>query len=156
VLEVHATSGNPIAATCQVTGGRVLFRGKVLDVDRRIQRGYNFGSVTISGVDAWQGSSARIELQNEFLICRVDGETIAVVPDLVSLVDSDRGLPITTELVRYGLRVDVLGIPAPPQLTTEQALQYVGPRAFGYAEEYRPLVALGAGVRGHRGPARTC
>jgi DUF917 family protein len=65
-------------------------------------------------------------------------------------------MPIRIDLVRYGLRVDVLGIPAPPRLTTEQALQYVGPRAFGYAEEYRPLVALGAGVRERRGPAYTC
>lgn len=139
VISAHATNADPIAATCQVTGGRVLFRGKVVDVDRRIQRGYNFGSLTIAGLDSWHGTTARIELQNEFLICRIDAELAAVVPDLITLVDSDRGLPITTELVRYGVRVDVLGIPAPPQLTTDQALQYVGPRAFGYVEDYRPL-----------------
>jgi uncharacterized protein len=139
VLAAQAAGADPIEATCGATGGRVLFRGKVVDVDRRIQRGYNFGALTISGVDRWRGTTARIELQNEFLICRVDGQTVAVVPDLITLVESDRGLPITTELVRYGLRVDVLGIPAPRQLTTEQALHYVGPRAFGYAEDYQPL-----------------
>jgi uncharacterized protein len=110
-------------------------------VDRRIQRGYNFGSLTMAGLDEWHGQTARIELQNEFLICRVDGQTVAIVPDLIAIVDSDRGLPITTEVVRYGLRADVLGIPAPPQLTTNQALGYVGPRAFGYDEDYVPLDA---------------
>jgi N-methylhydantoinase A/oxoprolinase/acetone carboxylase beta subunit len=69
-----------------------------------------------------------------------------------SRVDSDRGLPITTELVREGLRVDVVGIPASPQRTTQQALQYVG-RAFGHTEEYRALVALGASAAGQGAPA---
>jgi uncharacterized protein len=139
VLEAQSNGDDPIAATCRATDGRVLFRGKVVDVDRRFERGYNFGSLTIAGLDEFQGATARIELQNEFLICRVDGTVAAIVPDLIALVDSNRGLPVTTEVVRYGLRVDVLGIPAPTQLTTEQALQYVGPRAFGYEEEYRPL-----------------
>jgi DUF917 family protein len=139
VLKAQSNGRDPIVATCRATGGRVLFRGKVVDVDRRFERGYNFGSLTIAGLDDFQGATARIELQNEFLICRVDGDIAAIVPDLIALVDSDRGLPVTTEVVRYGLRVNVLGIPAPAQLTTEQALRYVGPRAFGYAEDYRPL-----------------
>lgn len=82
---------------------------------------------------------ASIDLQNEFLICRVDGEVVAIVPDLITLVDSERGEPITTEVVRYGLRVAVVGIPAPVQLTTEQAMQYVGPHAFGYDLPFTPL-----------------
>ena len=139
VLRAHAEGTDPIAATCAVTDGRILFRGKVTDVDRRVERGYNFGSLTLVGLDEWQSSSARIELQNEFLICRVDGETVALVPDLITLVDSDRGLPITTEVVRYGLRVDVLGIPAPAQLKTPTALRFVGPQAFGYSEAFQPL-----------------
>jgi len=139
VLGAHSAGADPIDAVCQITRGRVLFAGKVVDVDRRFERGYNFGRLTIAGLDSWQGATARIELQNEFLICRTDDEVLAIVPDLITLVDSDRGLPITTEIVRYGLRVTVLGIPAPPQLKTDQALQYVGPRAFGYDEEYRPL-----------------
>ena len=69
----------------------------------------------------------------------MEDEVLAIVPDLITLVDSERGNPITTEVVRYGLRVTVLGIPAPSQLTTEQALHFVGPQAFGYEEAYRPL-----------------
>ena len=41
------------------------------------------------------------------------GEMLAVVPDLICIVDQDTAEPITTEIVRYGLRVVVLGIPAP-------------------------------------------
>lgn len=139
VITAQQRGDDPIDAVCKVTGGQVLFIGKVTDVNRRVERGYNFGCLTLAGLDHWWGATATIELQNEYLICRVDGEIVAIVPDLITLLDSERGLPITTEVVRYGMRVTVLGIPAPPQLTTEQALRYVGPQAFGYNEEYKPL-----------------
>ena len=42
------------------------------------------------------------------------------------------GYPITTEDVSYGLRVAVLSLPASPGMTTTQALEVVGPKAFGY------------------------
>jgi DUF917 family protein len=139
VLTAQRHGHDPIASICGVTAGRVLFAGKVIDVDRRFERGYNFGRLIIAGLGQWQGRSASIDLQNEFLICRVENEVLAIVPDLICLVDSERGTPVTTEVVRYGLRVTVIGIPAPPQLTTEAALHFVGPKAFGYDEPYRPL-----------------
>jgi DUF917 family protein len=76
-------------------------------------------------------------------------EVIAVTPDLICLVDELTAEPVTTEVVRYGLRVAVLGIPAPPQLRTEAALAVVGPGAFGYDVPYRPLPGVygGAPVR---------
>jgi uncharacterized protein len=59
---------------------------------------------------------------------------------LITLVDTDSGESITTEVLRYGLRADVLVIPPPAKLTTPQALAVVGPRAFGYDLDYRPAV----------------
>jgi DUF917 family protein len=139
VLRAQHDGDDPVETICGVTDGRVLFGGKVVDVDRRFERGYNFGRLRIAGLGQWEGRTALIDLQNEFLICRVEDEVLAIVPDLITLVDTERGNPITTEVVRYGLRVTVIGIPAPPQLTTEQALRFVGPQAFGYQEPYRPL-----------------
>lgn len=145
VKRAQAEGDDPIQAVCEANEGRILFAGKITDVDRRVERGYNFGRLEIDGLDDYQGSRATIDLQNEFLICRVDGEMVAIVPDLITMVDTERGEPITTEVVRYGLRVTVIGMPAPPQLTTEQAMQFVGPQAFGYDEPYVPFRAL-AGV----------
>jgi DUF917 family protein len=64
---------------------------------------------------------------------------VATVPDLICLVDELTAEPVTTEVVRYGLRVQVLGIPAPLLLRTDRALPVVGPAGFGYDVEYRPL-----------------
>ena len=55
---------------------------------------------------------------------------------------------MTTELLRYGLRIAVLGIPAPGLLKTEKALRVIGPAAFGYPDvPYRPLAGrYGEGI----------
>lgn len=62
---------------------------------------------------------------------------LAVVPDLIALVDCDSGEPLTVEVLRYGFRVEVLVLPPSPVLTTPEALRFVGPRAFGYDVDYR-------------------
>jgi DUF917 family protein len=118
VVEAQAAGSSPINAVCQATGGAVIFAGKLTDVDRRFERGYNFGRIVLEGLNGYQSHRCVIELQNEFPICRVDGKLVAIVPDLITLVDSDRGTPITTEVLRYGPRATVIGIPAPPQPTT--------------------------------------
>lgn len=59
------------------------------------------------------------------------------------MVDSETGEPIPTEEVRYGLRVSILGIPAPPLLKTPTALKVVGPQAFGYPEDEVQFVPIG-------------
>jgi DUF917 family protein len=135
---------DPIAAALGVTGGEALFGGKIADVERRMAAGFARGAVRIDGLGAWRGATLRIDFQNENLIARrteAGGveSTIAIVPDLICIVDSETAAPVTTEVLRYGLRVAVLGIPAPPLLRTPEALDVVGPRAFGYDDEYLPL-----------------
>ena len=94
----------------------------------------------------------QINAKNENLIAREvnddesPGRTLATTPDLITVVDSDSGLftanfffilnldiagyPITTEEVKYGLRVSVLVLPADPKLLTDRALEVVGPKGF--------------------------
>ncbi len=72
-------------------------------------------------------------------IIRRDKEIVATVPDLISLVDEATGEPVSTKIVRDGLRMVVVGIPAPAALTTPGALHVVGPAAFGYDVPFRPL-----------------
>ena len=69
----------------------------------------------------------------------MDGEPIATVPDLICVVSTDAAEPSTTELLRYGQRVSVVGIRCHPRLATPKAVAVVGPGAFGYDAAYRPL-----------------
>jgi len=141
VLAARRDKTDPVAAVCDVTGGQRLFTGKVTDVERRMTGGFARGVVRLDGFGVSAGRSLRIDFQNENLIARSDGgEVLAVVPDLICLIDCDTGAPLTTEVLRYGLRAAVIGIPAPPELRTEIGLRFVGPAAFGYHDvEYRPL-----------------
>lgn len=135
---------DPIAASLDITGGEVLFAGKITDVERRMAAGFARGKVEIAGLGVNRGAVLTIDFQNENLIAREVAEgraerILAVVPDLICIADSETAAPVTTEVLRYGLRVTVLGIPAPALLRTPQALAVVGPGAFGYDVPYQPL-----------------
>jgi hypothetical protein len=139
VLEARQRQEDPVLALVATQQGVILFQGKIVDVQRRITGGFARGRVTIEGLGADQGRQMTIEFQNENLIAR-DGETVVcTVPDLICILDRDTATPINTELLRYGFRVTVIGLPAPAPLVTDQALRVVGPQAFGYDVPYRPL-----------------
>jgi len=129
---------DPVDAGRELLGGEELFAGKIVDVHRRNRDGFALGSVTLAGLD--EDATLEIEFQNEFLVARDDdGELLTTVPDLICLVDTDTGAPVMTDALRYGQRVRVLGVPAPELLTTPEALDVIGPEAFGYDVSYDPL-----------------
>lgn len=138
VLDANEDHRDPVEATCDVVGGMPLFTGKVTDVYRRNEAGFATGEVTFDELEGEQ--TLTVEFQNEFLVARNDkGTVLAGVPDLICVVDKDTGRPVTTDALRYGQRVTILGVPAPALLTTDAALDVVGPSAFGLDIEYEPL-----------------
>ena len=58
---------------------------------------------------------------------------------LITVLDVETGEPITTEALRYGFRVAVLGIPCDSRWRTPDGLRLVGPGYFGYSIEYVPV-----------------
>jgi hypothetical protein len=60
-------------------------------------------------------------------------------PDLICLLDAVSGEAVGTETLRYGQRIGVVALPSPPVLRTAEALARVGPRAFGYGFDHRPI-----------------
>jgi DUF917 family protein len=147
VLAERAGHGDPVGAVVERTGGRLFFTGKIVDVERRLEGGFTRGGLKLEGSGLFTAKSLLIDFQNENLIARTgEGEILAIVPDLICIVDEETGEPITTEILRYGLRVAVIGVPAPAALQTERALAYVGPAAFGYAGvEYVPMPGVYGG-----------
>ena len=139
VQRARAAGTDPLQAILSTCPGRILFSGKVVDLDRRTTAGFARGAVAIDGLDSFAGSRMVIDFQNENLIARLDGEIVCTVPDLICAVATDTGEPVTTELMRYGLRVTIIGFPAPSLWTTPKGLAASGPRHFGYDTDYRPL-----------------
>ena len=124
-------------ATTHYDHAEKLGSGKVADIARRNENGWSVGVVTIAPFDG--GAPYKIKIQNENLVCQQGGKTLAVVPDLISILDIDTSEAIPTERLRYGQRVDILGIRVPPIMRTPEALAVFGPGAFGLDIPYRPL-----------------
>ena len=139
VKQAQSSHEDPIDAIMSVYPGKVLFQGKIVDLERRTTTGFARGKVVIDGLGEFATAQMSIEFQNENLIASIDGQVVCLVPDLICVVDTERGEPITTELLRYGFRVTVLGFPAHSLLKSPQALEVVGPEAFGYPHHYVPL-----------------
>ena len=82
---------------------RILFDGKIVDLRRETQRGWAIGKVVIE--DLAGREHLEIEFRNEYLRALRAGRTVAIVPDLISILDRETGEPITTENLKYGQRV---------------------------------------------------
>ena len=153
VLDCRARSIEPAETIAKLCKGRILFTGKITDVERRTVQGFARGQLKIAPFhnetplpDPTEGPRGvetreilQIDFQNENLIARLGDEVLCAVPDLITIVSLDDGEAIGTESLRYGLRVAVLGMPAPKELKTPEALAVVGPRAFGYDIDFCPL-----------------
>jgi len=125
-------------ATTSYSVARRIFEGKVIDVDRKTSEGFTLGQVTIQGHQT-RAAECRITFQNENLIARRGDEVLALVPDIISILDAETALPITNETLRYGQRVAVMAVGVPEIMRTPAALKQFGPAAFGIEETYVPL-----------------
>ena len=140
---------NPVEALRAAVGGFLLFRGKITDVDRRVSAGFAKGSARMIGSGDFEARELLLDFQNEHLVARVDDEFVATTPDIIAVLDSETAKPITTEALRYGMRVAVIAFPCAPQWREPAALALVRPRYFGYDVDYIPVEERhGNGVAG--------
>lgn len=119
---------DPVATAVEVLGGRELFAGKVMDVQRATTSGFARGRATIAS----DGAELEVSFQNEHLVARSGDEVLATTPDLIMVMAHETGEPITTESLRYGQRIRVIAAPADERWHSPEAIAMVGPRYFGY------------------------
>ena len=118
----------------------VLFDGKIVDLERETRNGFSIGRVQVEGF----GDTGQMELvfQNENLVARRNGSICAFVPDIITVMDREAADSITTERLKYGQRVKIVGAAAPAILREAASLAFVGPGAFGFSENYQPIEDL--------------
>src|SRR5690606_24736467 len=97
IRQARSRQQDPVAAILEVTGGFRLFKGKIVDVSRRTERGFARGYARLEGLEDHHGRTMEIEFQNEHLVARTGEGVVCSVPDLICLVDAESGEPITTE-----------------------------------------------------------
>jgi len=146
IRQARARNADPVPALAGALAAtaysdlRVLFRGKVSDVERRTEAGFARGRARAVSFDG--AHELELRFQNENLLALVDGQVRCLVPDLVCVLESETAEPITTETLRYGQRVVVVGISTPALMRTPEALATFGPAAFGLSHEFTPVEEL--------------
>lgn len=130
---------DPVTTVREHVGGYLIFKGKIGDVERRTEAGFAKGDAYLEGLDEYAGQQLQLSFQNEHLVAKINGEIKVSVPDLITVLDIDTGEPITTEAMRYGYRVAIIGIPCSHHWRTEAGLALVGPEYFGYNVAYVPV-----------------
>ncbi|KAF2805365.1 DUF917-domain-containing protein [Mytilinidion resinicola] len=134
---------------------QVLFKGKIVGVERTLRMGHVYGEVIIEGADISDGGAdkasefsgkIKIPFKNENIAAmkmNEDGseDVLATVPDLIAVIDAQNGEAIGTPEYRYGLLVTVLGITASDRWTsTPRGIEIGGPKGFGLDHlEYKPI-----------------
>jgi DUF917 family protein len=138
----RALRDDGLAGLVAASGGFVLATGTVTDVERRTTGGFARGTVTIAddGDDP-----VRVHVQNENLLAERGETPLAIVPDLIVLLDEATGRAVPTERVRFGQRLSVLGIPCAPVWRTDGGLAVAGPGVFGFPHAYVPVEELADG-----------
>lgn len=131
VLEARRDNTEPAGRVAAAAGGRVLLRGKIIGLHRRTVEGFAQGRLKIAAFRDAE-DCLEIEFRNENLVARRRGRVVCSVPDLITILSLEDGEPIGTEMLRWGLRVAVIAMPAPKELKTPAALEVVGPGAFGF------------------------
>ena len=120
--------------------GFVAFRGEVSKCDWETKDGFTFGNIHIVGGADCNGDTYRIWLKNENLLGWKNGEVHATIPDLICLIDTKSGAPITNPNYYEGQQVAVIILPAPEAFTSPKGLEAFGPRYAGLDMDYSPAV----------------
>jgi DUF917 family protein len=139
IREAHDAHHDPIETVRSATNGFVIWRGKIVDIDRRTETGFARGTAVLEGLGDCEGRTLRIDFQNEFLIAREGDTALATTPDLITILDSETGHAITTESLRDGFRVAVLGMPCDSRWRPPGGIELAGPRYFGYDIDFVPI-----------------
>lgn len=131
---------NAVEKIIQAADGYLLFDGIVKeDTKWQNKDGFTIGKVDIKGRENFNNSEFRIWFKNENVICWQDGKTKVSAPDLICVVDSKTGYPITNPNCKEGMNVAVLGFKAPDVWRTDRGLSILNPKFFGFDEKYVPI-----------------
>lgn len=170
ISRCEATNSLSLAAESiiQEAGGfeaaKVIFRGKIVAVERRLFKGHSHGTVHIAAFDQSEeeddtgvsgsarratplvsGGTLKIPFKNENILAEHTADdgavrTVAAVPDLIAVLDNGSGRALGVPEFKYGYHVTVVGITCSPLWTnTEFGLEVCGPKAFGYDVPYKAL-----------------
>jgi len=130
---------DPCAAVASAGKGFLRFQGIVEKHSWKNEKGFTVGEIEMRGIEKYKGEKYKICYKNENIISWRNEEMDVTVPDLISVLERDTGMPITNPNCGKDRYVTVIGFPAPKQWRTAKGMAVLGPKYFGYNEEFIPI-----------------
>lgn len=145
--EASVAGRDPVEAVVATGDGYLLFRGVVKKSDSKGEQGFGWTDAMLEGTGAFAGSQYRIYNKNENMVAWRDGKLDAAAPDLISPLDPKTGWAmrggggvIGSFLV--GQELAIVGFRNHAIWRTPKAIEMLGPRHFGFDEDYVPIEKL--------------
>lgn len=107
---------------------RIIFKGVVRSIKQKKREGFFCGEAIVKN----KTKSCLIYFQNENLIAKVNGKTVATVPHLIVLLDNKILAGIHNTELKRGRKVVVAVLPAKNYWLTPKGKELFGPKAFGF------------------------
>ena len=140
VIREARARGNEIAPeVVKATEGYLLFQGTITKKEDKDQDGYYWGSNEVKGTGEFSSHVFKYWFKNENHLTWMDGKLHVTSPDIICVIDSTTGEPITNPASKVGDRVSLIGYRSADRFRSPRALEVLGPRHFGVEAEYVPI-----------------
>jgi len=139
IREAREAGSDPVEAARKKLDGWLLFTGTVTKKDWENREGYYWGTQYLDGTGRFAGHTFKIWFKNENHVSWFDEKPYVTSPDIISVVDAKTAEPITNPAAEAGQQVAVLGKRAHDVFRTEEGLEVLGPKHFGFDIEYVPI-----------------
>lgn len=116
--------------------GFVAFKGKVSRFKFDTIDGFTIGNVYITGEGKYVGNEYHIQVKNENMVTRLNGEVHVTIPDLICSIDTVKEVPITNPNYDVDMEVAIIILPAPKEFLCEKGLSVFGPSYLNLMAEY--------------------
>ncbi len=97
----------------------VLDSGMIVEIEQEIHNGFLDGKVVLD-------SGTTLFYRNEYLLAKRGSQKWGVTPEILVLLEQESRRPITSESLRYGLRVDLFSLSPPEIWKSPKGMQLVG------------------------------
>jgi len=110
--EKSSSSIETLSAELGKFGIKELFVGRVAALKTVSKESFDIGLTMLEGLRDYTGTSMEIYFKNENILAKLNDRVVAVVPDIITLVDMESLQPLTNADIKEGQGVVVYGLPS--------------------------------------------
>lgn len=133
---------DPVEALINEIDGYLLFKGELIKKEWKSREGYMIGTNTFRGIDKFKDKEFKIWFKNENHISWMNNEPYATSPDLIIVVRTKDGEPLTNTIISEGEKVSIIGKKSNEIFRKNEGLKVLGPKHFGFEYNYTPIEKL--------------